>query len=219
MKCLKCGADTPYSATSSLCPACTKPAIGNRAKNRFAVAFFAIMGIFVVLIIGLSLVPHDKTNAPPNPKTIPTESVSSTVKWSGSGPDCTPSGHPDPKHPGTIISDRDTADCPSEPSLSTDPLEDADALDAKYGTNATVYCGDHADDYLQSIAKYDFKWNVGFLGIKFDSYLRHVNKPGILTLVSNKGSLQNGFGAYRRVTIQCDYDTQHKKVIEYRLQP
>jgi len=104
-------------------------------------------------------------------------------------------------------------------SSPADPLEDANALDAKYGIDATVYCGDHADDYLQSIAKYDFKWNVGFFGSKFDSYLRHVNKPGVLTLVSNKASLQNGFGAYRRVTIECDYDTQNKKVVEYRLYP
>jgi hypothetical protein len=168
MKCLKCGTDTPYSATSSLCSACIKPSVGNRTKKKFAVALFGIMGICLVLIIALSLLPDDGTK-------VPAKSIPSTVKWSGSGPDCTPGGHPDPKHPGIIISDRDTAACPAEPSLPADPLEDADAMDEKYGTNATVYCGDHADDYLQSIAKYDFKWNVGFLGIKFDSYLRHVN--------------------------------------------
>jgi hypothetical protein len=212
MKCLKCGANTPYSATSSLCPACTKPSIGNRTKKKFAVALFGIMGICLVLIIALSLLPDDGTK-------VPAKSIPSRVKWSGAGPDCTPDGHPDPKHPGIIISDLYSNACPSEPSSPADPLEDADALDAKYGTDATVYCGDHTDDYLQSIAKYNFKWNVGVLAIKFDSYLRHVNKPGILTLVSNKASLQNGFGAYKRVTLQCDYDTQHKKVMEYRLQP
>jgi len=39
----------------------------------------------------------------------------------------------------------------------------------------------------------------------------------VLTLLSKKVSLQNGFGAYTRVTLYCDYDTQAKKVLEYRI--
>lgn len=212
MKCLRCNTKTPFSSREKLCPTCGGKLTPGSSE------LFATFAVIMVCLYFVGRVMGCYDNSHKRSATSTTVSPS-TTKWPGSGPDCTPDGHPDPKHPGIIISDRDTDACPSEPSSPADPLEDADALDEKYGTDATVYCGDHADDYLQSIAKYDFKWNVGLLGTKFDSYLRHVNKPGILTLVSNKASLKNGFGAYRRVTIQCDYDTQHKKVMEYRLQP
>lgn len=95
-------------------------------------------------------------------------------------------------------------------------LNDASALDEKYGTSATVYCASDADGYLRTIAKYDFKWDdVGFLETKFDKYLKRVSAPGVLTVVSSKAKLQNGFGAYQHIELLCDYDTQAKKVVRY----
>ena len=61
---------------------------------------------------------------------------------------------------------------------------------------------------LRQAAKYDFKWDhIGFLGTKFDRYMKAVTSPGVLTLVTNKVSLQNGFGAYQHVELFCDYNT------------
>jgi uncharacterized protein len=97
-------------------------------------------------------------------------------------------------------------------------LSDAKALDEKYGIAAAVHCSSEADDYLRSIAKYDFKWDeTGFLESKFNKYLLHVVSPGVLTSTSDKAKLQNGFGAYQRMEILCDYDTQTEKVLRYRV--
>lgn len=89
-------------------------------------------------------------------------------------------------------------------------------LDKKYGTSGAIWCGYGADDYLRETAKYSFKWDkIGFLGVKFDSYLKRVNSPGVITYVSDKASLQNGFGAFVRIELFCDYDTQIYKVLRY----
>jgi hypothetical protein len=98
-------------------------------------------------------------------------------------------------------------------------LSDARALDQKFGSDAIVGCAAEADDYLRSVVTYDFKWDdIGFFGIKFDHYLTKVPAPGVLTQVTNKVKLQNGFGAYKHVHLYCDYDTQAKKVLGYRIE-
>jgi hypothetical protein len=103
------------------------------------------------------------------------------------------------------------------PAVATD-LNDAKALDEKYGTDALVYCASDADDYLRGASKFAFKWDeIGFFDQKFDKILTHVSSPGILTLASNKVSLQNGFGAYERIELLCKYDTQAKKVLGYSI--
>ncbi len=89
-------------------------------------------------------------------------------------------------------------------------------LDKKYGTKGALTCGSGVDDYLRKTAKYTFKWDeIGFFGVKFGSYLTKVNSPGVITYVSDKASLQNGFGAFVRIKIFCDYDTQKNEVISY----
>jgi hypothetical protein len=107
---------------------------------------------------------------------------------------------------------------PAEPMLSPEQLMDGATLDTKYEIDADAHCDSQADDYLRSVAKYDFKWdNVGFLDPKFDKYLKHVSAPGVLTLVTDKVMLQNGFGAYERTTLTCDYDTQARAVLRFHL--
>jgi hypothetical protein len=71
---------------------------------------------------------------------------------------------------------------------------------------------------LRGASKFAFKWDeIGFFDQKFDKILTHVSSPGILTLASNKVSLQNGFGAYERIELLCKYDTQAKKVLGYSI--
>jgi hypothetical protein len=111
----------------------------------------------------------------------------------------------------------DTAAAPPPPD-SPAVLNDAKALDEKYGIEATVFCGSHADDYLRSVSQYAFKWDdIAFLDAKFDNYLKVVASPGVLTSVSDKVSLQNGFGAYTRIELFCEYDTQTHKTIAYSI--
>ncbi len=119
---------------------------------------------------------------------------------------------------GTSTTTTPSASVNTAPANSHIDLNDAKALDEKYGIDATVHCASGADDYLRSVSKYDFKWDeIGFLDAKFDKYLLHVVSPGVLTSVSDKATLQNGFGAYQRVEILCDYDTQAEKVLRYQV--
>ena len=106
----------------------------------------------------------------------------------------------------------------SDDSPTSDPniLNSSDALAKKYGTIASVYCADEADNYLRSVAKYTFKWDeIGTFDSKFDRFMKLVTSPGVITEVSNKVTLQNGFGAYERIEIRCDFDTQNKKVLAF----
>jgi hypothetical protein len=97
-------------------------------------------------------------------------------------------------------------------------LNDAKALDEAYGTEAFIRCGSEADDYLRQASRFAFKWDeMGFLDQKFDKYRSRVSLPGVLTMISEKASLQNGFGAYHRVELVCEYDTQAKKVLGYTI--
>lgn len=97
-------------------------------------------------------------------------------------------------------------------------LSDAKSLDDTFGSEALVHCDVDADDYLRGASKYTFKWDeIGFFEHKFDKYRSHVSAPGVLTLVSSKVSLQNGFGAYQRIELLCEYDTQAKKVLGYSI--
>ncbi|MFP5226879.1 MAG: hypothetical protein ACLGXA_04570, partial [Acidobacteriota bacterium] len=106
----------------------------------------------------------------------------------------------------------------AEAPLTPEQLKDSTVLDHRYGDTATVACGSRADDYLRTAAKYSFKWDDdGWLSVRFGSYLQKVSVPGVLTLVTDKVSLQNGFGAYERVHLLCDYDTQSGKVIDYNI--
>lgn len=111
-----------------------------------------------------------------------------------------------------------TTSASEKPAAKPINLSDSAALDDRYGIAASVYCAGGADDYLRQVAKWDFKWDhIGFLDQKFDKYLKRVSKPGVLTTVSDKIALQNGFGAYQHVELFCDYDTQKKKVLRYWL--
>ena len=105
---------------------------------------------------------------------------------------------------------------PTEPQITAAQLSDAQYLDDKYGISGVSHCDVEADDYLRSIAKYDYKWDeTGFLETRFDQILTHTKGPGVLTLISKKAKLQNGFGAFQHITLYCDYDTQAEKIVGF----
>jgi hypothetical protein len=129
---------------------------------------------------------------------------------------CTTANNPASQAANTPVPDA----APVAPVAAPINLDDAKALDDRYGSAATSHCDVEADDYLRSVSKLDFKWDdTGFLEQKFDKYVTTVSAPGVLTSVSRKAKLQNGFGAYQRIELFCDYDTQTEKVLAYRLIP
>jgi hypothetical protein len=89
----------------------------------------------------------------------------------------------------------------------------AERLSEIAGIAGATMCRSAADSYVASVAKFAHKWDdVGFLGVLFDKYLVKVETPGVLTMTSSRLSLQNGFGAFKRVRVFCDDDTRAKKV-------
>lgn len=105
-------------------------------------------------------------------------------------------------------------------ALSSSELSDPSFLDDKYSADAEANCSGRADEYLRSVANYDFAWDDGgWLSERFDRYMPYVVAPGTIVAVSLKAKLQNGFGAFQHVTLYCVYDTQKRAVLEYALSP
>jgi hypothetical protein len=118
----------------------------------------------------------------------------------------------------SLANHRDGSSSASSPPQAPLDLNSSKSLDENYGTKAAVACSVYADDYLRKVSKYTFKWDeVGFLDQKFDQHLVRTDKPGVLIMSSNKVALQNGFGAYQRAELHCDYDTQADKVVSYAI--
>lgn len=97
----------------------------------------------------------------------------------------------------------------------------------KFGYKAATACAGGADAYLKIASKYAFKWDeLGFFEQRFDHHLTLVfpvpdepgvfPDPGILVLASNKVSIQNQYGAYQRVELDCYYDTKSEQVYKFK---
>ena len=95
---------------------------------------------------------------------------------------------------------------------------DPKALDDRFGADSEVACSSGSDDYLRSIAAHEFKWSddaKGFTGTKFAKFSTLSAGVGLLTDVSDRALLSNGFGAFDPVTFYCLYDAGAKKVVRY----
>lgn len=108
---------------------------------------------------------------------------------------------------------------PSTKPISADSpatLMNAKALYGKYGLLAEAGCAAGADEYLRSIAPHRFNWSAtGMLESKFDKYSPAVTTPGILTLISDKANVSNGFSVFHPIELVCNYDTQNREVVSY----
>jgi hypothetical protein len=112
-----------------------------------------------------------------------------------------------------FVTGKTRAPAVSHPTV--EELSDSKYLEARYGAEAESRCEDGADDYLRSIAKWDFAWDSGD---KFSSHFVQIQSSGVLVMISRKAKLQNGFGAYKHIALTCDYDTQAKKVVGYHIE-
>lgn len=59
-------------------------------------------------------------------------------------------------------------------------------------------------DIIERLAKWDYEWIDGWLEFKFDRQHYKTNDDSVYRFQGNKLKLQNGFGAWRRVTYYCD---------------
>ena len=103
--------------------------------------------------------------------------------------------------------------------LSADPvsiLNNASALDAKYGLQAAERCSAGADDYIRSVTSHRFHWEQSeTLVPRFNQFRPAVSGPGVLTMISTRAGVSNGFGVFTPITVYCNYDTQSEEVLSY----
>lgn len=86
---------------------------------------------------------------------------------------------------------------------------DPKALDERFSNKAQIECSSRTDDYLRSIASHDFAWDEeakGWLGEKFDKYSLRSPGFGMLSLLSTRAKLSNGFGAFQHINFYCLYN-------------
>jgi hypothetical protein len=96
--------------------------------------------------------------------------------------------------------------------------DDPKALEDRFDVDAQSTCSVGADDYLKSIAQYDFKWDndaTGFFGAKFDKV--GLTSPGsdMLTLISTRAKLSNVFGAFAPIKFYCLYNARTGSLVRY----
>jgi hypothetical protein len=97
---------------------------------------------------------------------------------------------------------------------------DPEALDKEFGTEAQVACSVGVDDYLREVAQYDFAWDKdaeGFLGVKFDKLSTASAGTGMLTLLTKRAKLSNGFGAFQHTDVYCLYNVASQEVARFSL--
>jgi len=95
-------------------------------------------------------------------------------------------------------------------------LNNAQALHDKYGMIAAMKCAGGADEYIRSVAQHRFHWDdTGMLAPRFDQFSPAVQAPGVLTMISGKASVSDGFGNFHPITVYCNFDTQSREVLSY----
>jgi hypothetical protein len=122
MRCLRCGDDTSCSAKNNLRASCrtSQKERSRRTQPLIGVAMLiATIGTWAT-----ACSPDDKPSLTPGRAVIPSPHPSS-IKWSGSGPDCSPEGHYDQTIRGAIVSSAYTDECdgatPTLPAKTAPP--------------------------------------------------------------------------------------------------
>lgn len=86
---------------------------------------------------------------------------------------------------------------------------------------ASVDCGSLIERY----ARYDFKWTNGtlesiFQGARWSERADIISRHGANRIIEFRGDkikMQNGFGAFRTIRYECDYDPVADEVVDTRI--
>ena len=82
----------------------------------------------------------------------------------------------------------------------------------QHSVEATFGCQDH----VESLARYTYEWNDGFLESKFSHFRWSDRANGVVTYMGDKILFQNGYGAWVPHRYWCDYDALNKQVLHVR---
>jgi hypothetical protein len=84
------------------------------------------------------------------------------------------------------------------------------------GLLAAQACSRGADVFVRSIAKNGFLWvGAATPDERFNGQIAVYAVPGITTSVSDKLLIRDGAGAYRRVELDCSYNSAENTVLKY----
>jgi hypothetical protein len=90
--------------------------------------------------------------------------------------------------------------------------QDLQCWGEKYIIEAGMYC----EDSIERLAQYTHEWTDGFFDKKFSRWGWKDRQAGHLTYTGDKIKFQNGFGAWRPMVYQCDFDPSNNRVLAVR---
>lgn len=82
----------------------------------------------------------------------------------------------------------------------------------KHISAAVVHCQDH----IEGLAQYTTEWTDGWTENKFSRFRWKDASRGHITYVGDKVNFQNGFGAWRPTSYECDFDPDNNRVLDVR---
>lgn len=86
-----------------------------------------------------------------------------------------------------------------------------------WGEKAYLVAAVSCPPTVERFAKYDVEWVDGVLEPKFSHYRWRDKREGVVTVLGDKVKFQNGFGAWMRMTYECDVDPATKAVLDVRV--
>lgn len=75
------------------------------------------------------------------------------------------------------------------------------------------------EERVESSAQYQFRWDDGWLESKTNLIGWADKRLGTVNIGGDKVSMQNGFGAWRRMMYVCTWDTIGDKLVEFAISP
>jgi hypothetical protein len=85
------------------------------------------------------------------------------------------------------------------------------------GNNAIVLGGIACKAPIERHAKFNYRWIDGTLESKFSHYRWTDRNQELITIIGDKAEFQNGFGAYIRVTYECDLANDDQTALSVRV--
>lgn len=85
------------------------------------------------------------------------------------------------------------------------------------GNAGTVSAGIRCAPEVERLAKNSMRWTDGTFEPKFSHFRWNNKELGTVTFLGDKAEFQNGFGAYTRVTYECDLSQDFTKVLDVRV--
>lgn len=111
-------------------------------------------------------------------------------------------------------SDSDRADCYKELGSAKEgkprSAENTSKGEPYYYSYVDLVC----PDVIERLAKWDFEWTDGFLGLRFEPKPLKTDNPDVVAFYGDKLKMQNGFGAWSNVIYYCEVNNKTGRLVD-----